>query len=73
MWIDNDLKIKEHSFVYRYGMLQSFTDKSSNLVYHMAGTRKEDRLEYPKKKFEIQFWSLKLKYKEKKSILKIQK
>jgi hypothetical protein len=49
----NDLNIKEHSFVFRYGMLQSFTDKSNNLVYHMAGTSKEERIKYSKSKFEI--------------------
>ena len=53
MWIDNDLDIREHSFVFRYGMLQSFTDKSNNLIYHMAGTNKQDRIKYTKSKFEI--------------------
>ena len=53
MWIDNDLDIREHSFVFRYGMLQHFIDKSTNLVYHMAGTDKKERIEYSKKKFEF--------------------
>lgn len=53
MWIDNDMDIKEHSYVYRYGILQHFKNIWDNLVYHMAGTSKEDRIEYSKKKFEI--------------------
>jgi hypothetical protein len=50
MWIDNDLNIREHSQCYRYGILQHFKMVWDNLVYHMAGTSKKDRINYSQHK-----------------------
>lgn len=50
MWIDNDMDIREHSQCFRYGVLQHFKNQWHNLVYHMAGTSKNDRIQYSKSK-----------------------
>ncbi len=46
MWVDNDMDIRKFSHCYRYGILQHFKNKWDNLVYHMAGTSKNDRVKY---------------------------
>jgi hypothetical protein len=48
MWIDNDMDIREHSHCWRYGVLQHFQMKWDNFIYHMAGTSKNDRINYIK-------------------------
>ena len=46
LWNDNILDIKNHSYVYHYGVLQHFKYTDSQLVYHMAGTDKNTRIKY---------------------------
>lgn len=46
LWNNNTLDIKNHSYVYHYGRLQHFKSKNGQLIFHMAGTQKNERIKY---------------------------